>query len=64
MLLYLCDAALHEAAKLPSIYRRALELKWRGYHYREIAAVLGIPIGTAQTRVHRAQLRLRSKCLG
>jgi RNA polymerase sigma-70 factor (ECF subfamily) len=59
-----CAAALREAAHLPESHRIALELKWRGYQYREIASALGIPIGTAQTRVHRAQLRLRSKCLG
>jgi RNA polymerase sigma-70 factor (ECF subfamily) len=59
-----CAAAVREAANLPSAYRSALQLKWRGYQYREIAAALGIPVGTAQTRVHRAQVRLRSKCLG
>lgn len=59
-----CTAALREAADLRPSYRSALQLKWRGYHYREIAAELGVPIGTAQTLVHRAQLSLRAKCLG
>jgi RNA polymerase sigma-70 factor (ECF subfamily) len=58
-----CDAVLRELPKLRPAYRSALKLKCRGYQYREIALALNIPIGTAQTHVHRAQRELRSRCL-
>jgi RNA polymerase sigma-70 factor (ECF subfamily) len=58
-----CDAVLRELPKLRPAYRSALKLKCRGYGYREIALALNIPIGTAQTHVHRAQRELRSRCL-
>ena len=53
--------ALREVARLRPAHRRALELKCRGLQYRDIARELGIPIGTAQTFVHRARLRLRER---
>ena len=57
-----CAAVLREMALLRPAYRDALELKCRGLAYREIAHRLGIPIGTAQTFVHRAKLALRARC--
>jgi RNA polymerase sigma-70 factor, ECF subfamily len=56
-----CTGVLREMALLRPDYRRALELKCRGLAYRDIAQRLGIPIGTAQTFVHRAKLALRAK---
>jgi DNA-directed RNA polymerase specialized sigma24 family protein len=53
---------LHELPKLRPAYRRALELKCRGYRYRDIALALSVPVGTAQTHVHRAQRELRARC--
>jgi len=57
-----CVAALREFPKLRPAYRRALTMKCRGYQYREIALALRIPVGTAQTHVHRAQRELRAAC--
>ena len=57
-----CADVLREIALLRPVYRRALELRCRGLAYRDIALRLGIPIGTAQTFVHRAKLALRAKC--
>ncbi len=57
-----CAAVLREIALLRPAYRRALELKCRGHAYRDIADRLGVPIGTAQTFVHRAKLALRARC--
>ena len=57
-----CNIALREMRQLRPAYREALTLKCRGYRYREIADELGVPIGTAQTLVHRAQLILRERC--
>lgn len=59
-----CDAVLHEIARLRPAHRRALELKCRGLAYRDIARRLGVPIGTAQTFVHRAKLTVRARCAG
>jgi RNA polymerase sigma-70 factor (ECF subfamily) len=56
-----CASVLREMALLRPAYRRALELKCRGLAYRDIAQQLGIPVGTAQTFVHRAKLALRAK---
>lgn len=32
-----------------------------GFSYREIASILGVPLGTAMSHVHRARLRLREE---
>jgi RNA polymerase sigma factor (sigma-70 family) len=57
-----CAELLREIALLRPAYRIALELKCRGVGYRDIARRLGIPVGTAQTFVHRAKLTLRARC--
>jgi RNA polymerase sigma-70 factor (ECF subfamily) len=50
-------AALGE---LPAHYGKVLELYYvSGLRYREIASVLGIPIGTVKTYIARAKRRLR-----
>lgn len=49
-------------SELPDKYRTALMMKeLEELTYAEIAARLGIPMGTVQIRVHRARLRLRDQ---
>ena len=49
-------ASLHED------YRTALVLKeMEGLRYEEIAEIVGIPIGTVRSRIHRARNELREK---
>jgi RNA polymerase sigma-70 factor (ECF subfamily) len=51
-------------AELPGKLRETLELKLRDdLSYEEIAAVLGIPVGTVRSRLHNAVRQLR-KMLG
>ena len=42
--------------------RSAIEMKLRGFKFREIASTLGIPEGTARSRVHYGMMQLRD-CL-
>jgi RNA polymerase sigma-70 factor (ECF subfamily) len=52
-------------AELPDRYRVPLLLKEvEGMTYQEIGRMLGIPMGTAQIRIHRARLRLREQLRG
>ncbi len=44
---------------LPVTYRHCLLLLIRQYSYPEIAAILGCPLGTVRSRVHRARAILR-----
>lgn len=47
---------------LPEDYRMVLVLKeLEGYRYEEIAEIVGIPIGTVRSRIHRARNELREK---
>jgi len=49
-------------AELPECYRAAIYLAdVEGYPYREVAEMLGIPIGTVMSRLHRARGRLRRR---
>ncbi len=57
-----CAVVLRELALLRADHRRALEMKCRGLTYRDIGQRLGVPVGTAQTFVHRAKLALRARC--
>ncbi|MFM8275111.1 MAG: sigma-70 family RNA polymerase sigma factor [Gemmata sp.] len=52
---------LHEAiAKLSAEHRDVLVLKdLEGMKYEQIAEILGVPIGTVRSRLHRARLDLR-----
>jgi RNA polymerase sigma factor (sigma-70 family) len=48
-------------AKLPVDQRTVLVLHhYVGYSFPEIAAALGIPVGTAKSRVHRATITMRA----
>lgn len=47
---------------LPEEFRVVLVLKeFEGYCYEEIASLVGIPIGTVRSRIHRARHELREK---
>ena len=49
-------------AALPEDYRTALVLKeMEGFRYEEIAEIVGVPIGTVRSRIHRARNELREK---
>lgn len=49
-------------AALPDDYRTALVLKeMDGFRYEEIAEIVGVPIGTVRSRIHRARNELRDK---
>lgn len=49
-------------AMLSEDHRAVLVLRdLDGYTYEEIAQILGIPIGTVRSRLHRARLELRDK---
>jgi RNA polymerase sigma factor (sigma-70 family) len=51
--------------RLPADYREALVLFYvQGLKYREIAEVLGIPLGTVKSRLHGGLLRLRASLQG
>ncbi len=53
--------AVHALAKLPAGEREVLQLMaWEGLTVSEAAAALGIPPGTARSRLHRARTALRA----
>ena len=55
------NALLHAAlVRLSPEHREALTMKdLDGLRYEEIAEVLGVPVGTVRSRLHRARLELR-----
>ena len=57
------EAALHEAvAALPEDRRIVVVLRdLEGLSYEDIAEVLGMPLNTVRTRLHRARLDLKAK---
>ena len=56
------EAALRE---LPEEFRVAIYLAdIEGYPYREIAEMMGTPMGTVMSRLHRGRAKLRAKLAG
>ena len=51
-------AALEE---LPERFRTVVLLDVEGFHYKEIAEMLGIPIGTVMSRLHRGRKFLQKR---
>ena len=56
------DAAIESALNaLPERFRAVIELiDVQALHYQEAADVLGVPIGTIMSRLHRARKRIRN----
>jgi RNA polymerase sigma-70 factor (ECF subfamily) len=53
------EAVRSAIARLPDEQRKAVELAfWQGRTYREVAVALGIPEGTAKSRLRLAQAKL------
>ncbi len=51
----------HALAQLSSEHRAVLVLKdMEGHKYQSMAAILGVPVGTIRSRLHRARLELRA----
>lgn len=51
--------------ELPEPFRSALLLReWEEMSYAEIAAVLGVPVGTVRSRLHKARARLALQLTG
>ena len=54
------DAVMAAVSRLPDIYRDVIVLRFlQGLAYREVGAVLGIPLGTVQSRLTKALDLLR-----
>jgi RNA polymerase sigma-70 factor, ECF subfamily len=52
-------------AELPDSFKTVLYLAdVQGYRYSEIAEIMGTPIGTVMSRIHRARHLLRTRLLG
>ena len=46
---------------LTPLQRETIELHFSGYSHREVAGMLGVPIGTVKTRMHDGMARLRAQ---
>ncbi len=57
----LTDSEVMRALRaLPPGFRAAVYLAdVEGYRYRDVAEILGIPVGTVMSRLHRGRLKLR-----
>jgi RNA polymerase sigma-70 factor (ECF subfamily) len=62
----LADSEVLRALRdLPQDFRTAIYLAdIEGYPYREVARIMGTPIGTVMSRLHRGREKLRSKLAG
>lgn len=60
---HLADSAVMRAlAELPACFKTAIYLAdVQGYQYVEIAEIMGTPLGTVMSRVHRGRHMLRSR---
>lgn len=60
------DSAVADALMaLPAKFRRVVELiDLDGLSYAEAAEVLGVPVGTVMSRLHRARKRIRDRMAG
>ncbi len=59
----LADSDIMQALRdLPDCFKAVIYLAdIEGYRYREIAAMMGIPIGTVMSRIHRGRCMLRAR---
>lgn len=57
------DRIVHEALNALAPDHRAVVVmkEYDGLHYEEIGAILGIPVGTVRSRLHRARCELRER---
>jgi RNA polymerase sigma-70 factor (ECF subfamily) len=56
------DAVRRALARLPEKHRAVLALREvEGMTYEEIAAALGVPVGTVESRLHRARRALAER---
>ena len=57
------DAVVEDAFRnLPDDFRRAVELvDIDGLTYAEAAGLVGVPVGTIMSRIHRARRRMRDR---
>jgi RNA polymerase sigma-70 factor (ECF subfamily) len=54
------EAILHAIELLPEEYRRTVGLfDVEGYSYKEMAALLDVPLGTVTSRLHRGRKQLQ-----
>ena len=59
------DSQVQEAlVELPEHFRSVVLLDAEGFHYKEIAEMLGIPMGTVMSRLHRGRKFLKERLMG